>query len=221
MSDESFFREIDQELRQDRIKSIWQRYGLIIVSAAAAIILVTAGIVGYQYLQEQRSDAAGDTFLAALEHADAGRLDDAMTELRQLEEDGPGAYPSLARMRSAAIHIDAGDVDAAIEAFDSVAADSATPQSIRDVARLRAAYLLVDHGSYDDVVIRAEPLTGDENHLRHSAREALGLAAWSEGNSEAALSLFQQIADDPMAPTNTIQRAELMIELIRGSGVGS
>lgn len=221
MSDESFFREIDQELRQERMKSLWQRYGLIAIAVAVVVILATVGYVGYQYWQEQRSNAAGDTFLAALEHADAGRLDEAMAELRQLEEDGPGAYPSLARMRSAAIHIDAGDFDAAVEAFDGVASDSATPQSLRDVARLRAAYLLVDHGSYDDVVIRAEPLTGNENHLRHSAREALGLAAWNEGESETALAFFEQIVDDSMAPSNTVQRAELMIELIRGSGVGS
>ena len=49
------------------------------------------------------------------------------------------------------------------------------------MARLRAALILVDNGSYADVSARVEALTVDTNTLRHSAREALGLSAWKEG----------------------------------------
>ena len=95
------------------------------------------------------------------------------------------------------------------------------PPAIRDMASLRAAYLLVDNGTYADVAARAEALTADTNPLRHSAREALGLSAWKEGKSSDALKLFEQIAADDAAPRNTRQRATLMAELIRGSGTAS
>ena len=62
-----------------------------------------------------------------------------------------------------------------------------------------------------------EALTADTNPLRHSAREALGLAAWKEGNSADAQKLFEQIAADDAAPRDMRERAELMSELIRGS----
>ncbi|TIN50324.1 MAG: hypothetical protein E5X95_08075, partial [Mesorhizobium sp.] len=114
-----------------------------------------------------------------------------------------------------------GDVDAAVKDFDAVAADSAIPAGIRDMARLRAALLLVDHGSFADVSSRVEALTADTNPLRSSAREALGLAAWKEGKSADALKLFDQIASDDGAPRNARQRAQLMSELIRGSGNAS
>ena len=124
-------------------------------------------------------------------------------------------------MRAATVKADKGDVDAAVKDFDEVAADSAIPAGIRDMARLRAALLLVDHGSFADVSSRVEALTADTNPLRHAAREALGLAAWKEGKSADALKLFDQITSDDGAPRNSRQRAQLMAELIRGSGNAS
>jgi hypothetical protein len=102
-----------------------------------------------------------------------------------------------------------------------VAADGSIPAAIRDMARLRAAFILVDSGSYADVAARVETLTADTNALRHSAREALGLAAWKEGRSSDALTLFEQIAADEQAPRNSRARATLMAELIQGSGAAS
>ncbi|MBE0692252.1 MAG: hypothetical protein IH590_04000, partial [Aquamicrobium sp.] len=83
------------------------------------------------------------------------------------------------------------------------------------------ALLLVDHGSYADVAQRVETLTGETNPLRHSAREALALAAWKEGRMADAAALYDQIVDDEGAPQNIRQRATLMSELIRGSGASS
>jgi hypothetical protein len=89
------------------------------------------------------------------------------------------------------------------------------------MAKLRAALLLVDSGSYTDVSTRVEALAVDGNALRHSAREALGLSAWKEGKAADALKLFDQIVEDQQSPQNIRQRATLMSELIRGSGDAS
>ena len=124
-------------------------------------------------------------------------------------------------MRAATLLAEAGDHAGAVAAFDSVSADRAVPVSIRDMARLRAGLLLVDHGTYADVSARVETLTADTNALRHSAREALALSAWKEGRLVDASALFAQILEDMEAPRNMRQRAELMSELIRGSGSSS
>ena len=64
-------------------------------------------------------------------------------------------------------------------------------------------------------------MTADTNALRHSAREALALAAWKEGKATDALALFDQIAADSAAPRNSRERATMMAQLIRGSGAAS
>ena len=218
MSDDSFIREVNDEIRREQAQALWDRFGPAILGLAILVVLGTAAFVGYRYWDESRANRSGDAFSQALKLANDGKSDDALTALQQLEKDGYGAYPLLARMRAATVKADKGDFAAAVADFDGVAADTAIPQGIRDMARLRAALLLVDHGSFADVSSRVEALTSDTNTLRHTAREALGLAAWKEGKTQDALKLFDQIAADDGAPRNARQRATLMSELIRGSG---
>jgi len=221
MSDDSFIREVNQELRQDQAKALWDRYGPITIAIAVGVVLVTAAWVAWDYWTQTRANSSGDAYSQALSLAREGRTDEATAALEQLEAGGHGAYPVLARMRGATVLAQAGDYDGAVAAFDSVAADRSVPGAIRDMAKLRAGLLLVDHGSYEDVSARVEALAVETNTLRHSAREALALSAWKQGRMEDAATLFTQIIDDEGAPQNMRQRAELMSELIRGSGSSS
>ena len=221
MSDDSFFREVNEEIRQDQARALWDRYGPYALALAVLVVLATAGFVAWEYWTTSRANRSGDAFSQALTLANEGKNDEALGALEKLEAEGYGAYPLLARMRAATVLAAKGDFAGAVASFDKVAADTSIPASIRDMASLRAALILVDSGSYADVSARAEALTADTNPLRHSAREALGLSAWKEGRSSDALKLFEQIAADDGAPRNNRQRATLLAELIRGQGAAS
>ncbi|MEM6463148.1 MAG: tetratricopeptide repeat protein [Pseudomonadota bacterium] len=218
MSDDSFIREVDQELRSERMKSIWARFGKYIIAAAVLIVVATAAIRGYDYWTKSQASNSGDAFLAALTLAREGRQDEALAALRELEQDGYGAYPALARMRAATVLADSGDFDAAISDFSTIGNDSSVPPSVRDIARIRAGYLLVDNGSYDDVAAQVEDLSGPDNPMRHSAREALGLSAWKAGELTQARQWFEQITGDTGVPAGLTQRAQMMLDVIAASG---
>ncbi len=218
MSDDSFIREVNEELRQDQFKALWNRYGTLIIGVAVAVVLATAAYVGNKYWTPNRANQAGDTFAQALDLAAEGKSDEALAQLSELRENGPGTYPVLAQLREATLLADEGKATEAVAAFDAVANNSSAPAALRDMARLRSGLLLVDHGSYADVSARVEQLTSDSNPVRHSAREVLALSAWKEGNRDTALSLFGQIIDDGDAPAGVRQRAEMMSDLISGSG---
>jgi hypothetical protein len=221
MSDDSFIREVNEEMRRDQATALWNRFGPLAIGIAVAVVLATAAWVGWQYWTTNRANASGDRFSQALALVAQDKPDEALAALESLQADGYGAYPVLARMRAATVLDAKGDRAAAVAAFDAVAADSSIDEPVRHMARLRAGLILVDSGSYADVSSRVETLTADTNALRHSAREALGLAAWKEGRGVDALTLFDQIAADNLAPRNVRERATLMSELIRGSGNAS
>ena len=218
MSDDSFIREVEEELRSDRLKKVWDQFGAFIITAAILIVVGTAAWRGWEYYSERQASASGDRFLAALNLANEGKSDEALAALQSLENDGYGAYPVLARMRAATVLEEKGNTAGAVAAFDAVAADGSAPDAVRDMARIRAAYILVDTGTADEVAERAEPLSADTSPLRHAAREALGLAAWKDGRLGDAKVLFQQIVDDLNAPRNAKQRAAIMLDLIKSSG---
>jgi len=136
--DDSFIREVNEELRSDQMRLIWKRFGRVLIGAAVLVVLGTIGKVGYDYWRDREASASGDQFLAALTLAREGKNEEALTALTNLEKDGFGSYPVLARMRAASLTAET-DVPGAIAAFSAIAKDTSVPQALRDAARLRAA----------------------------------------------------------------------------------
>ncbi len=121
-------------------------------------------------------------------------------------------------MRAATLLGEKGDVPGAIAAFTAIGNDTSVPAAIRDTAKLRAAYLLVDTGTYDQVSTEVAALAVAGNSLRHSAREVLGLSAYKAGDLAKAQEWFKQIADDAESPRNVANRAQMLLDLIAGTG---
>ncbi len=216
---DSFIREVNEELRSDQMRKVWTQYGLIIVAIAVAIVIGTAGYRGYVYWSGLQASASGDRFLSAMKLASDNKTDEALAAFAQLEKDGYGSYPVLARMRSATLKA-ATDPKAAVAELDAVANDTKVPDAVRDVARLRAGWLLIDTAPYADVSKEVEVLTTAQNPMRHAAREALGLSAYKNGDFKQAKDWFQAIANDQATPVNVCNRARIMLDLLTANTKG-
>ncbi|WP_312415305.1 tetratricopeptide repeat protein [Shinella sp.] len=215
--DDSFIREVNEELRSDQMRLVWKRFGRILIGIAVLVVLGTIGKVSYEYWRDSEASAAGDEFLAALTLARDGKKDEALEALGKLEKEGFGSYPVLARMRSASLLAET-DAQGAVNAFTAIAKDTSVPQPVRDAARLRAAYLLVDTGTYEQVSAEVEQLTTPQNATRHSAREVLGLSAYKHGDYARAKEWFDAILNDNETPRNVANRAQMLLDLITASG---
>lgn len=209
---DSFIREVNDELRSEQVSKVWRSYRPFIIAGAALIVLGTAGYRGYEYWHSTNSSQYGDQFLAALNLAKENKTDEALAALEKLEKDGGGSYPVLAQMRAATLLSQKGDAAGAIKAFQAVSADSSLPAVLRDVAKMRAAYLLVDTGTYAQVSSEVEPMATGNHTLRNSAREVLGLSAMKAGDMAKAKQWFEDIANDAQAPRNIANRAQIMLD---------
>ncbi len=209
------FHEIDEDLRRERLSRIWSRYGAYIVALVVVVLLGVAGWRGYEWYRTQQAEAAGARFAAALRLAGEGKHEEAEKAFAAIAADGTGGYRVLARFRAAA-ELAATDKPAAVAAYDGLANDTALDPLARDVARLRAGYLLVDTAPLADIEARMKPLDTDTGPFRHSAREILGLAQYRAGDLAAATKTFETILADPETPPGLRQRAELMRGLAAG-----
>lgn len=217
-NDDSFIREVNEELRSDQLRFVWRRFGRLIIAGAVLIVLGTAGYSGYRYWAGNQAGSGGDQFLAAMTLADQNKTDEALAALSAIEKDGHGSYPLLARMRAATLQAQKGDTAGAIAAFSAIGKEADIPVVVRDAARLRAAYLLVDTGTYDQVAAEAQELAVPADAFRHSARDVLGLAAYKAGDLAKARQWFQAIVDDPQSPRNVANRAQMLLDLITATG---
>lgn len=218
MSDDSFIREVNDELRQDQIKGLWASYGRVLMALAVLVVAGTAGYRGWEYWRDTVAARSGDAFLKAAELSASGKQDDAIAALSELTKSGTGQYPALARFRIAGETLARGDKPAALAAFDAIAADGAFDEALRSVAKIRAALLAVDLENYEQVKARIEPMAGPGHAFRSLAREALGLSAFKARDFAQSAKWFRQISDDAKAIGNVRERANVMLELLAGKG---
>ena len=67
------FREIDEELQQDRAAKLWQRYGGWVLAVAVGVVLAVAGNVFWTRYTADRQAGRGDRYEAAAPLAAAAR----------------------------------------------------------------------------------------------------------------------------------------------------
>lgn len=218
MSDDSFFREVDEELRSERVQNFWDKYKALIIGGAVAIIVGTGGYRFYESYTADQAAKAGDAFMEAVRLAETDKADEALEKLGAIANDGSPAYQALAQMRLAAELSKQGKWKEAVETYDAVAALSTANENLRSLARLRAAAILVDEGTVTEVEGRVSTLTGPGAPYRASAREYLALAYYKAGDLSQSAKLFNEIKSDAGTPRTLAQRVSLMLELIASQG---
>ena len=207
------FDEVDEEVRREQLKKLWDRYSIYIVAAALLIIAGVGGWRGYQYLEAQKAAEAGAAFDKAAELSDQNKHSEAEAAFNELAAKGPSGYRMLARLRVAG-EIASRDPKAAAKMFDDIAANRGVGAEERDLAKIRAASLLLDSASYSDMLARLEASTGPEATFRHTARELLALSAWRAGDMTAARKWLDLIANDGETPPSLRSRAEALQALL-------
>lgn len=215
MSD--IFNEVDEELRREQLKRLWARYGWLIVAAAILFVAAVGGWRGYQWWESKKAAELGAAFDAAALLNEQGQRQEAETAFAKIAADGTTSYRMLARLREAAV-IAQRDPAAAVTIYDAVAADRSLDQIQRDLAALRAAYVLLDTAAYDEIKKRAEPLTANDRPFRHSARSVLALSAWRAGNPAETRRWTDMVLADPQTPVNTRSQIEMLVALTGADG---
>jgi hypothetical protein len=206
------FQEVDEEVRREQLKKLWERYGNHAVVAAIVVVAAVAAWRGYLWWEAKKIAEAGAAFEVATVTAEAGKHADAETAFARIVTDGTSGYRQLARVREAAelAHIDA---KAAIAAYDKIAADGSMGQVLQDVAAVRGAALLIDAGSYGEARQRLEPVAAKDRTFRHTARELLLLAAWRAADTADAKRWSEMIMTDTQTPPATRARVEMLMAL--------
>src|SRR6478735_11373576 len=134
------------------------------------IVAAVGGWRGYQYLEAKKAAEAGAAFEKAAELSEQDKHTEAEAAFTELAAKAPSGYRLLARLRAAA-EVATRDPKAAAKLYDDIAADRSVGAPEQDLAKVRAAGLLLESASYPSMLARLEPATAPGATFRHTARE--------------------------------------------------
>ena len=210
MSD--IFAEVDADLRRDQWQAMWDRYGLLVIGGAFAIVLLVAIVVGYGAYQQSQNESASlryEDLLQQMGEADSAARFESLSAFAQQEANGYGVLAAFGAARAAAEN---ADFTTALAGFDALAARGDLARPMRDYARLQAAIVLVNQkANADDIAARLARLFDEGNALRPIARDILALAYFTKDAPLTARELYAEQLADPDATPFSKQRAQIML----------
>jgi hypothetical protein len=207
------FHEVDEEVRREQLKKLWDRYSIYIIALAVLIVAGIGAWRGYEYYVAKKAAAAGAAFESAVTLSEQGKHDEAETVFGKVVTEAPDGYRVLARFRAASELAQIKPADA-VKAYDDLAADRSLGATWQDLAALRGGMLLVDTAPLADMRKHLEPLAEPGRTFRHTARELLALSAWRNKDMNAARKYIDMIVADGDTPPGTRARIEVLSGLI-------
>jgi hypothetical protein len=208
------FHEVDEEVRRDQLKKLWDRYSIYLIAAAVLLVAGIGAWRGYEYWVAKKATIAGSAFESAVTLSEQGKNAEAEIAFASVVAQAPDGYRLLARFRAAAADKPAD----AVKAYDDLAADTSLGATWQDIAGIRAGLLLVDSAPLADMRRRLDPLAEPSRTFRHTARELLALSAWRNHDAAAARRYIDMIASDGETPPGTRARIDVLSALIAADG---
>ena len=206
-NEETFFREVDEELRRDQLGSFWRRYGKLLVVGVGIALIAFAGFLYWQHRQAEQAGLAGEQLSTALRSVSDNKPEAAKPILAQLGTSGIEGYRATAKLTSAALALDKRDDKAAIAQYAAIAADTGVAQPFRDLALIRQTAVEFDALPPATVVARLKPLAVAGNPWFGSAGELVALAYQKMGKTDLAGPLLAAMAKDKDVPETIRTRA--------------
>jgi hypothetical protein len=210
IDNETFYREVDEELRRDQLRTWWQRFGKLVIAGIVLVIALIGAFIWWQNHQEVKAGERSETLLAAFDDIEARKTGPASAKLDELAKSGSDAHRAAALLTKADLAIAANDLKGAAALFRQVADDDGLPQPYRDLALVRMTAVEFDTLQPQAVVDRLKGFAVAGNPWFGSAGEMVALSYLRLNKPQQAAQIFAAMAKDRKLPDTLRSRATQM-----------
>ena len=185
--------DLQEQEQVDQLKAFWKQYGNLI---AWTLILALGGFAawnGWNWWQREQGSKASSMFDELERAAQAGDAERSARVFADLKERfARTAYASQGALLAAKVQAEKGQADAALTSL-AWAADNASEDEIRTLARLRAAGLLMDKKQYDAALTQLDAAASGKNAKEFEALVAdrRGDVFMAQGKQDEARKAFE------------------------------
>lgn len=210
-AEDAFIREIDEEIKNDRIKKLWDQYGLFIILFVIAAVSAAVSYETFKSWKEKRNQQYSNSYAYALNLQNQGRYAESLEVLEKMKEADNGIYSDVAEIQIANILVDQGKTNEAVKILEEVVNKKSFNKQMRDVATIKLASYKLDTAPSEEIRKLIVPYTESENSWTNIARELLAMLAVRDADFAQAKKLYNDIANSTGATETLKARAKDML----------
>ena len=209
------FQEVDEDIRQERYKTIWKRYRYYFISIIMVLIIAVATNAFLRHQNFKKVNERSEKFFNAISISNSNS-DEALKLLNEFsttELKSSQYNVVLSLFIEAAINREKKDFSAALNVYSQIAKMENIDIFYIDYANLSAAETLISSGDIEAAIVMLEMLIKDNSALLLIAKEYLGYVEISKGNYEKSKTLFEEIYEDASSSQEMINRVKEVLSV--------
>ena len=210
---DDIFKEVDEELREERLTKIWKRIGPYVVGILSGAIIITSAVIGYREYDETQRQNWGVQFAEAMNLSEEGNWQESLDLFETLTEKTNLGYKTLSLFQAASLYARNGNKEKALEIYQSLE-NKALDENFRDLATLMMIYLQFDNADPEILEKRIEKLASKGNPWYYNAVELKGFLFAKQKNKEKQIEIFNILSKDNKAPEGVRTRANDMLAIL-------
>ena len=193
--------EINEEIKQERMKALFAKYGKVVLGFAAAVVGIVVAIQGYGIYQGSVRAKAATAYFNALGESEIGNaLADASSDLS-------GGYQMLAKFVTAAELVSQSNQSEAYDVYAALAGEANLSEVYRHFAAMQAVINAPEDIATDELAALVGPIADKPGPTQGLALELMADLALRDGDINAAKENLTKISELQDIPNGLRQRA--------------
>ena len=210
MSD--ILRQVDEDLRKDRLLKIWKSYGIYIVGSILGLLLILSGYQYYLFSSKSKNEKFVEQYINALNEKDKVN---AINLLDDLDGSDNSYIKGLAKLKKVDLYASLDEHESALNILQEVFNDGSLDSIIRDLALYKYLMIQINVIGDEEFIQIIDDSNVDEGNFRYLFNELKALKALIIQDKEKGLELFQNILNDPDAPQDIKDRSKKFLTILK------
>ena len=197
---DAFIQEVDEDVKNDNLKVIWNRYGAFIV---AFVVLAVTAAISFDRIQAWKTAQSQKT---TEEYMSASQLkenpQETIAALQNITKSTQGIFGDFARLQIANVLFNEDKNDEALATLQTLIEDKQVNSEVKHVALIKYATYKIEELSQEDFKALLQPIIDADNSWSPLASDLVAMSAIQHGDLETAKTIYGEILKVKDLPEN-------------------
>ena len=209
---DAFIQEVDEDVKNDNLKVLWDKYGLLIVAFVALAVSAAISFDKIQAWKIQRDQNRTENYMAASQIQE--NSDATIEALQKISTDNQGLFSDFAKLQIANVLLAENKTEEAFATLEKIVEEKQVNEEVKNIALVKLATYRVDSLSYEEFAKLINPLIESKNSWTPAAQDLLAMSAIKNGNIEDAKEIYNKILKIKDLPEGFRNRIQDMLSSI-------
>ena len=218
---EAFIKEVNEDLKNESMKKMWDKYGLYIIILVVAALTAAVSFEAIKAWYTKKLQTWSDSYAYALSLQNQGKYDESIDTFDYIAGKDYGIFSDLAKMQKANILLEQKKNDEAFKLMNEIIEDKSFNPQLRDTTILKLASYKLDNAPAEEIESLLNPLIAANGSWVNIAKEMKAMLAIREENLELAKEIYNDILSDEKLPDSMKARVEDMLSVLNETQANS